>query len=51
MPNQPKTEARTVRISDDLWAAVRTRASKHGESVSDVVRRKLTEYVTAPEEG
>lgn len=50
MPNQPKTEARTVRVPDDLWAAARDRATARGESVSDAVRRALEAY-TAPEEG
>lgn len=52
MPNQPRTEAHTVRVPPDLWGAARARAHTRGETVSDVVRRALTTYTTtAPEEG
>lgn len=44
-PNQPGRTARTVRVDDDLWAAVTTVADARGESVSDVVRRALRRYV------
>lgn len=50
MPNQPKTEARTVRVSDELWTAATARAQARGESVSAAIRRALEAY-TAPEEG
>lgn len=45
MPNQPKTVAHTVRVETDLWATARTTAGTRGETISDVVRRALTEYV------
>lgn len=51
MPNQPKTAAHTVRVPADLWAAARVRAKARDETVSDVVRRALNTYTTAPEEG
>jgi antitoxin component of RelBE/YafQ-DinJ toxin-antitoxin module len=45
MPNAPKTPSRNVRISDDLWRAAQAKATELGETVSDVVRRALDEYV------
>ncbi len=45
MPNQPKTVARGVRISDALWHAAQARADERGETVSDVIRRALKRYV------
>lgn len=41
MPNQPKTPARAVRISDDLWEAAQEVAAADGETVSDLVRSGL----------
>lgn len=38
------TPLRNVRIPDSIWQPALQRASEHGESVSDVVRRALTEY-------
>ena len=45
MPNQPKTPARTVRVDDELWNAVRREAEAKGENVSDVVRQALRKYL------
>lgn len=39
MPNAPKTPARTVRVDDDLWAAITAEAADRGETVSDAVRQ------------
>jgi hypothetical protein len=46
MPNQPKTQHRAVRVSDDLWIAAQERARELGESVADVIRRGLREYTS-----
>ncbi|GAA1992726.1 hypothetical protein GCM10009718_33040 [Isoptericola halotolerans] len=40
------TTLRNVRVSDEVWTAAREQAEKNGETVSDVVRRALVEYVT-----
>lgn len=45
MPNQPKTPVRSVRVPDDLWAAVKAEAERRGETVTDVVVRALSTYV------
>ena len=45
MPNQPKTRLRAVRIDDGLWQQARERAAERGESVSQVIRRALEQYV------
>lgn len=39
------TTLRNVRVADPLWEAARAVADERGESVSDVVRAALTEYV------
>jgi predicted HicB family RNase H-like nuclease len=47
MPNQPRkgTSIRTLRMDDDLWAALKAEAEANGESVGAVVRRALDEYL------
>lgn len=45
MANQPKTRARGVRISDELWQATQELAAERGETVTDVIRRALQRYV------
>lgn len=44
-PNQPKTPLRSMRISDELWELAKARAHVERETVTDVVRRALEEYV------
>lgn len=39
------TARRTIRITDELWEAAQTVAEERGESVSDVIRSALEEYV------
>jgi predicted HicB family RNase H-like nuclease len=46
MPNQPKTPIRSVRVPDEEWRAAQEACAANGESVTDVVRRALREYVT-----
>lgn len=46
MPNQPKTPIRSVRVPDEEWQAAQEAARARGESMTDVVRRALREYVT-----
>lgn len=43
------TVHRSIRIPDSEWLPARERADREGESVTDVVRRALREYVTDPE--
>lgn len=45
MPDQPKTPQRTIRIDDELWAAVRAKAMSEGTNVSVVIREALTDYL------
>lgn len=45
MPNAPKTPARAVRVGDGLWRAAQVVASRHGETVTDAIRRGLSDYV------
>ena len=41
MPNQPKTPARAVRISDEMWTVLRGIATEREVTISDVVRDAL----------
>lgn len=45
MPDQPKTVARTIRVEDDLWEAVRVEAERRGETVSDATRKFYRRYI------
>lgn len=43
------TPLRALRVPDPLWRAAQTRAAACGETVSEVVRRSLAEYVALGE--
>lgn len=45
MPNQPKTPHRTMRIPDELWDPAMAKARTQGETVTDVVKRALEDYL------
>ena len=45
MPNAPKTPSRNVRVPDHLWDAAMSKALDRDESLSEVIRRALEEYV------
>jgi predicted transcriptional regulator len=42
------TARRTVRIPDELWEAAQEAAEERGESVSDIIRRALEDYIREP---
>lgn len=42
------TTLRSVRVPDEIWQPAQEQAERTGESVSDVIRRALVEYVTPP---
>lgn len=46
MPNKPKPNnvARTIRVTTELWDAVKKRAEERNETVSEAVRRLLERY-------
>lgn len=44
-PNQPKTPARTMRIDDALWDAVKEEADRLGVTPSDIVREALRKHL------
>jgi len=46
MPNAPKTPTRTIRVSADLWAAVKEKAAIEGRTVTDVIIEALKAYVS-----
>lgn len=45
MPNQPKTTSRNVRVPDETWLPARAIAAERDETLSDVIRAALDEYV------
>lgn len=45
MPNQPKTQHRSVRVPENLWRRAQAVAKDNGETVTDVIRRALDAYV------
>jgi hypothetical protein len=47
VPNKPKTTIRGVRVPDEEWHPAQAKAKAEGETVTDVVRRALREYVEA----
>jgi hypothetical protein len=46
-----KTPLRAMRIADGLWGAASEAAADNGETVTDVIRRALTEYVAGQSSG
>jgi predicted DNA binding CopG/RHH family protein len=45
MPNAPKTPTRTIRVSSDLWGAVKEKAAIEGRTVTDVIVEALKKYI------
>lgn len=45
MPNQPKTQARHIRVPDDLWTQITALAAAEGVTASDVVREAVRQHV------
>lgn len=45
MPNAPKTPTRTIRVSNELWNAVKEKAALEERTVTDVIIEALKFYV------
>ena len=45
MPNAPKTPTRTIRVSSELWAAVKVKAVEDKRTVTDVIIEALKAYI------
>lgn len=45
MPKYPGTTIRSVRVDDELWEEGMRAAQKRDESLSDVLRRALADYI------
>jgi hypothetical protein len=45
MPNAPKTPTRTIRVSTDLWLAVKEKAAIENRTVTDVIVEALKAYI------
>lgn len=45
VPNKPKTKGRSIRVPDELWQEALSVSHEQGETISDVVRDALQEYV------
>jgi predicted DNA binding CopG/RHH family protein len=46
MPNSPKTPTRTIRVSNELWNAVKEKAALDNRTVTDVIIEALKEYTS-----
>jgi predicted transcriptional regulator len=46
LPNSPKTPTRTIRVSDELWNAVKEKAALDNRTVTDVIIEALKEYTS-----
>lgn len=44
------TTPRAIRIDDDLWEAAKSATHDKGDTISEVVRRALVEYVRKHQE-
>lgn len=44
------TPIRNVRVTDDLWQLAREIAETNGETITDVIRRELENYVRRHED-
>jgi len=49
LPNSPKTPTRTIRVSEELWSAVKEKAALDNRTVTDVIIQALKEYVSSEE--
>jgi predicted transcriptional regulator len=45
MPNSPKTPTRTIRVSTELWNAVKEKAAADKRTVTDVIIQALKQYL------
>jgi len=45
MPNSPKTPTRTIRVSTELWSAVKDKAAIEQRTVTEVIIEALKEYI------
>lgn len=44
-PRGSRKKAKSVKVADSLWNAVKAKAEKRGETITDVVVRKFEEYL------
>lgn len=44
-PNGTRVPPRSVKVPDDRWFAAKAKAARKGETVTDVINRKLDEYL------
>lgn len=47
-PATGQTKIRNLRISEPLWQATKTKAAAEGITITEVVVRALTRYVSTP---
>jgi hypothetical protein len=45
VPNQPRTPLHSFRVSDEIWEAAKECARQRGETLADVLRRALEQYL------
>jgi hypothetical protein len=45
MPNAPKTPTRTIRVSNEIWNAVKDKAAIEERTVTEVIIEALKKYI------
>lgn len=45
MSNSAKTPTRTIRVSEDIWSAVKEKAAEEKRTVTDVIVSALKDYI------
>lgn len=45
-PRGTRVPARSVKVRDEIWQAAKAKAKERGETMTDVIVRKLEEYLT-----
>ena len=50
VPNQPKTPHRSVRVPDKVWDKAKQKATRQGETMSELIRRLLEDYASRKDE-
>lgn len=50
-PRGTRVPPRSVKVPDERWKAARAKAEKRGETITDVINRKLDEYLAEEDDG
>lgn len=48
-PKGTRVPPRSVKVPDERWTRAKAKAAERGETITDVINRKLEEYLEEPE--